>query len=636
VSYRSPRSEEPAPGRGRQQPPRAGGRTPPANAGRVVGGRTSGQQDRERSARAQDRERSTQDRDRADRDRDRYGRPSSDARRGADSRRAGVASHAGSDSRRAGDSPASRDNRPGPHNRPKPRTSDARWQPLPDPEPRPRKPRRPGLIGGKVLVALVSALVLLGTGYYSNKINGFTDGLTTANVIEAPPVEKPADGANDILMVGMDSRTDAQGHPLSKEQLALLNAGKADGVLNTDTLILIRIPNDGGPATGISIPRDSYVDIPDYGQHKINSAYSRAKNDAMKSLRGEGVSDEAELQVRSNQEGAKKLIETIQDLTGATIDHYAEVNLLGFYDITNAIGGIDVCLNAAVKDKYSGANFPAGLQTLSGAPALAFVRQRHGLPNGDLDRIGRQQVFMSGMARKVLSGDMLAPGSDAFDQLQTAIQKSVVLDANWNVMQFAQQMIGITGGKVTFQTIPHGTIDLKTANDGSAVEVDPTAVKDFVTGLLGNKDKKGTTDTKTQSDAVDNAKITVNVRNTTNRTGLAKDVAGALVNDGFVRGETNTADNRPDTVVRYAAGEQDYGNRVNTALGGKARVEEDANLPAGSVTVLLGDDYNGPGGSGSDSGVEAGERVAGQPILNLSGPRVAAAQPAASQPVCVN
>jgi len=494
------------------------------------------------------------------------------------------------------------------------------------------------MIGGKVLVALFSALVLLGTGYYANKINSFTDGLTTADVIEAPPVEKPADGANDILMVGMDSRTDAQGHPLSKEQLAILNAGKADGVLNTDTLILIRIPNDGGPATGISLPRDSYVDIPGYGKHKINSAYARAKNDAMKSLREDGVTDEAELQVKSNQEGAKKLIETIQDLTGATIDHYAEVNLLGFYDITNAIGGIDVCLNAPVKDKYSGANFQAGQQTLSGAPALAFVRQRHGLPNGDLDRIVRQQVFMSGMAKKVLSGDMLAPGSDSFDKLQSAIQKSVVLDADWNVMQFAQQMMGITGGKVSFQTIPHGSIDLKTDSDGSAVEIDPDAVKDFVSGLLGNKDKdkKDTTGAKTQDDAVDNGKITVNVRNTTNRANLAKSVATTLANEGFVRGETGTASNRQDTVVRYAAGEQDYGNRVNTALGGKARVEEDANLPAGSVTVLLGDDYDGPDGSGTNSGAGAGERVSAQPLLNLSGPQVAAAQPAPTTTGCVN
>jgi LCP family protein required for cell wall assembly len=485
------------------------------------------------------------------------------------------------------------------------------------------------------VVALVSALVLLATGYYANRINSFTDGLTTADVIDTPPVEKPADGAIDILMVGMDSRTDAQGNPLSKEQLAMLSAGVADGELNTDTLIMIRIPNNGGPAVGVSMPRDSYVDIPGYGQHKINSAYARAKNEAMAQLREEGVSNEAELQVRSNQEGAKNLIATVQNLTGATIDHYAEVNLLGFYDITNAIGGIDVCLNGPVKDKYSGANFPAGPQTLAGVQALAFVRQRHGLPNGDLDRIVRQQVFMSGMAKKVLSGDMLTPGSDTLDQLQSAIQKSVVLDKDWNVLQFAQQMIGITGGKVEFKTIPVGSIDLQTRSDGSAVEVDPDAVRDFVTGLLGDQAKPSSSSSAGGDDAADNSKITVNVRNATGQSGLAGSVADALSAEGFARGDVGNAATRDDTVVRHATGEEANGNQVASALGGSVQVEEDANLPAGAVTVLLGGDYSGPGASGSDSAAGSGDGLAGKPMLSLTGPQ--RAQPAdPAQTGCVN
>ena len=523
--------------------------------------------------------------------------------------------------------------------KPAPRTSDARWQPqpAPAPKPRPRRQSRPGLTGAKTLVALLSVLVLVGTGYYWNRIDSFTDDLITADVIDAPPVEKPADGAIDILMVGMDSRTDAQGHPLSDEQLAMLNAGVSDGEQNTDSLIMIRIPNDGGPAVGVSMPRDSYVDIPGYGQHKINSAYARAKNDAMARLREEGVSDEAELQVRSNQEGAKKLIETIQNLTGAGIDHYAEVNLLGFYDITNAIGGIDVCLNRAVKDEYSGADFRAGVQTIAGRKALAFVRQRHGLPNGDLDRIVRQQVFMSGMAKKVLSADMLAPGSETLDKLQSAIQKSVVLDKNWNIMEFAQQMIGITGGKVEFKTIPHGTIDLQTDSDGSAVEIDPDEVKAFVDALIGKKDEKGGTDAPEDDSAADNSKTTVNVRNASNVGGLAGSVSGELVAKGFTKGEVGNADNRDSTVVRHAAGEKAAGDRVAAALGGNLQVEEDANLPAGTVTVLLGADYDGPGASGSDSAAGGGDGLAGERLLDLSGSGVAhAQQPKQNKEGCVN
>ncbi|HEX6358564.1 LCP family protein [Actinophytocola sp.] len=612
------------PGRGRQQPSRSGGRTPPpANAGRVVGGRQSTPADRRgtRSDHYQDRRREDrQDRDRTDRDR--RDRP---VRSAAPDRSARSASS---------DRSARSDRAARPAGRPQ-RTSDARWQPLPDdPKPRSsRRPSRPGLLGGKVIAGLLSLLVLVGTGYYSNRLDNFNDSLTTADVIDAPPVEKPADGAIDILMVGMDSRTDAQGNPLSKEQLAMLSAGVADGEQNTDTLIMIRIPNDGAPAVGVSMPRDSYVEIPGYGQHKINSAYARAKIDARAQLEEEGVSNPAELQVKSNAVGAKKLIDTVQDLTGATIDHYAEVNLLGFYDITNAIGGIDVCLNAPVRDKYSGANFPAGPQTLAGTQALAFVRQRHGLTNGDLDRIKRQQVFMSGMAKKIMSGNMLAPGSETLDKLQAAIQKSVVLDKGWNVLQFATQMTTITGGNVDFQTIPTGSIDLKTESDGSAVEVDPDDVKAFVAGLLGTK--TGTSESGAPDAAADNSKITVNVYNATDRKGLATGVAKVLTGEGFVEGAVDNADARSSTVVRHATGEQDFGTRVGSALGGNVQVEEDANLPAGSVSVLLGEDYDGPGGSASDSA--DGNRLTGEPMLNLTGPQAARAQPLQpGQPGCVN
>lgn len=564
MNYRPPRPGGDAGGRGRPQPSRAGRRPPPANAGRVVGNRRVVEPPTEKFA-------------------DRY----------------------------------------------RPRTADARWQPPPDPEPPARPTRRatPLLVSGRIVLVAVSTLVLAATGYYWNQLEAFDDGLTTADVIDQAPQEKPADGAIDILMVGMDSRTDAQGNPLSEEQLRMLSAGVSDGELNTDTLIMIRIPNDGERAYGVSLPRDSYVDIPGYGQHKINSAYARAKNDSMARLREEGVADEAELQVRSNEEGAKNLISTVEELTGATIDHYAEVNLLGFYDITNAIGGIDVCLRNAVDDKLSGARFPAGRQNIKGTAALAFVRQRHGLPNSDLDRIVRQQVFMNGMAKKVFSQDMLAPGSDTLDSLRQAIQKSVVLDPGWNVVQFAQQMMGFTGGRMTFQTIPVGSIDLDTPEDGSAVEVDPDEVRAFVAGLLGGPEAPGSTepDPGSGTGEVDNGAITVNVRNATGRPGLADSVATSLAAAGFTRGDIGNASARDTTVVRHAGGEEANAAAVAEALDGQALVEPDTNLPGGTVTVLVGADYGGPGS----------DRLAGDPLLRLS-PGLAAQPAAPDADGCVN
>ena len=528
-----------------------------------------------------------------------------------------------------GSEPRAQAVREDPYRRPS-RTSDARWVPADEPTEkfvgRRPPPRRNLLLSGKVAFAIVSVLILVVTGYYYSELKPWQDDLTTADVIDQAPTEKPADGAIDILMVGMDSRTDAQGKPLSDAQLAQLNAGDSDGELNTDTLIMIRIPNDGKEAVGISMPRDSFVDIPGYGEHKINSAYLRAKNEARQKLQNEGVSDKAQLEVRSNQEGAKNLISTVQELTGATIDHYAEVNLLGFYDITKAIGGIDVCLKNPVDDYRSGAKFKAGKQNISGKRALAFVRQRHGLPNGDLDRIVRQQVFMSGMAKKVFSQDMLTPGSDTLDKLRGAIQKSVVLDEDWNVIQFAQQMMNFTGGKLAFKTIPTGRIDLETPEDGSAVEVNPGDVRSFVEGLLGKKPpKKDGEDGGGSGD--ENAsggdkQVTVNVRNASGQAGIAQSVSDTLSEKGFTPGDIGNADLRDSTVVRFAEGQEDAANQVAEALGGNPVVEPDTNLPDGTVTVLLGSDYQGA--EGTDA---SGDGLAHHGLVQLS-PHSKAAQPA--------
>jgi LCP family protein required for cell wall assembly len=472
-------------------------------------------------------------------------------------------------------------------------------------------PRRPRWIGGKVVLAVASLVVLSATGFGWGKYNEIVSGFTTADVIdEGAGGPKPVDGATDVLLVGLDSRVDAQGNPLSKELLAKLNAGVADGVLNTDTLILMRIPNDGGKAIGVSIPRDSFVDVPGFGKHKINSAYARAKLASIKKLRTQGMTDQAQLEVKSSQEGAQSLIKTIQQLTGATIDHYAEINLLGFADITAAIGGVDVCLAKATSDTFSGAHFAAGEQTLSGPQALAFVRQRHGLPNGDLDRIVRQQVFMKSMATKVLGTGTLTD-QKKLDSLLAAIKKSMVLDQRWNIVDFARQMQGMTGGSLDFKTIPTGNPALKTPDDGDAVEVKPSEVKAFVHGLLPGStppptSSSGSTPSSSgvSTDSPNNS-ITVDVHNGNGATGLAGKVAKTLADQGFKAGETNTVSARTTSVIRYAKGEKTNADKVADALGGKVTVEPDNTVSKGHVVVFLGKDYKASNG------------LVGEPLLQL-------------------
>ncbi|WP_344867395.1 LCP family protein [Amycolatopsis ultiminotia] len=440
------------------------------------------------------------------------------------------------------------------------------------------------------------------TGYAWASLQGLVDGLNYADVIgSGGGGDKPADGARDILLVGLDSRTDAQGNPLSPELLAQLRAGVSDGELNTDSLIFVHIPNDGSKAVAISLPRDSYVDIPGgYGKHKINSAYARAMLQARKDLQGQGVTDPKELDVKSNQAGAKELVATVEELTGSTIDNYAAINLLGFSDITKAIGGVDVCLNDNVDDEYSGAKFSKGPHTISGVQALEFVRQRHGLPRGDLDRVVRQQVFMAGMARKVLSAGTLTDPSK-LDALVDAIKKSVTLNQNWDIFGFAQQMKGLTGGQLEFRTVPVEDIEYRTPNDGVAIKVDPDQVKAFVQGLAGPQQGQQAPPPSSQAGA--HQDVTVDVRNASGRTGLAASVSKDLVGKGFTAGDTANASSRKTTVIWVPSGGQDAGKAVAQALGGDATVQEDKSVSEGHVMVFLGSDFQpGSGSSGSSPG----------------------------------
>lgn len=465
--------------------------------------------------------------------------------------------------------------------------------------------RRGGRFGARIAVTMVSVLVLMVTGYAWAAMQGLVNGLTTADVIGRDPGELPEDGARDILLVGMDSRVDAQGNPLPKEMLAKLNAGAADGVLNTDTLIMLHVPNDGSKAVAVSLPRDTYVDIPGFGQHKLNSAYARGKAAARQDLQAGGVADERELEVQSNQEGAKTLISTVEGLTGQTIDNYASINLLGFYDITNAIGGVDVCLKQATSDPMSGADFEKGKQTITGVDALAFVRQRHGLLRGDLDRVVRQQVFLAGLANKVLSAGTLADPAK-LNRLSDAIGKSIVVNQGWDIMSFAQQLRGLSGGQIQFRTIPIVNPEYDTPGDGVAVQVNPAEVQQFVAKLTGKK-------ISTAPSAPPPGDIVVDVYNTSDVQGLAGTVSESLVSQGFGQGEVANETPRQASVVQSAPGERASADSVAQALGGEVAVEESAAVTSGHVRVLLAPDYEQTGGATGQGGTGGGNAPGAAP-----------------------
>ena len=364
----------------------------------------------------------------------------------------------------------------------------------------------------RVIATVTAALVVLVTGLAWSKVRSFEDGIYH---VFAPSLGHGGDdGALDILLVGMDSRTDAHGNPLSQQELATLRAGD-EVASNTDTIILVRIPDNGKSATAISIPRDTYVSAPGLGKTKINGVYGQTKEEKRVSLVESGMApDEAERE--GTEAGREALIKTVADLTGVTVDHYAEIGLLGFSLITDALGGVNVCLKEPVFEPLSGADFPAGPQKLNGPQALSFVRQRHELPRGDLDRVVRQQVVMSSLAHQVISGKTLSSPA-TMNRLQQAIQRSVVLSSGWDIMDFVNQLQKLAAGRIAFATIP--VLDESGwSDDGmhSVVRVDQHQVQDWVGGLLQDQAKG-----KTEELAYSPGKTSASVLNDTDINGLA-------------------------------------------------------------------------------------------------------------------
>jgi LCP family protein required for cell wall assembly len=340
-----------------------------------------------------------------------------------------------------------------------------------------------------------------------------------------------------------------------------------------------------------SIPRDSYVSMAG-GKGKINAAFGRAKAAEAKRQREAGETDKAKINQAALTAGRRATRQAVEDLTGVKIDHFAEVNLLSFYEISKAIGGVDVCLKAATKDKNSGADFPAGPQRISGADALAFVRQRDNLPGTDLSRVRRQQVFLAGLARQVLSAGTLAdPGK--LSDLIAAVKRSVVLDDKWNLLDFVGQMRGVSGGGIQFATIPVANVDYRydpADHRATAVQVDPAAVQAFAASLIGK--------------AVPRKPVTVDVANASPREGLAARVSGFLQDKGFTPGAKETTGTRRTSLVRFGADLAQQGAEVAQLLGGLTTQQSTA-VPAGHIEVVLGTVYSGPGaadGGGAPAG----------------------------------
>jgi LCP family protein required for cell wall assembly len=420
--------------------------------------------------------------------------------------------------------------------------------------------RRGAVIGIAVVVAFASVAIVAGSGWAWWTYNDFKSGIKRVNAIGgAGKPTHDVDGKDqNLLVVGNDDRDSA-----TDKELRVLGTTRDGGTYNTDTMMLMHLPANGAKATVISFPRDSYVAIPGHGMNKLNSAYP------------DGINDNH----GSKAAGARLLVRTIENLTGLTVDHFVQVDLLGFYRISNAIGGIQVNLCAAQKESNSGINLPKGVSTIKGTQALAFVRQRYGLPNSDLDRIKRQQYFLSAAFRKVSSaGTLLNPFK--LQKLLKAVNTSLQMDNSLDPLKLAEQFQNLSAGNLIFKTVPtHGTED----NDaGNVVVVEPAEVRQFVADLIGGK-KSQFGSAKT----VAPGSFTVDVLNGSSIDGAASRSGDTLRQRGFKVGTVGTTASSPATVIRYPAGMQAQAKTLAAQIPGAQAQQTSA---VQRVTLVLGAD----------------------------------------------
>ncbi|MEU3922274.1 LCP family protein [Streptomyces sp. NPDC029004] len=288
--------------------------------------------------------------------------------------------------------------------------------------------RRRLKIGSLTLVVLLLA-VSIGTYFWA-------DSKLKREVDLSKVIERPGGGeGTNYLIVGSDSR-----EGMSDEEKKKLHTGSAEGK-RTDSMMILHDGSNG--PTLISLPRDSDVEIPSFkgsqsgklfpakGRHtKLNAAYA--------------------------EDGPELLVRTVEHNTGLHIDHYVEIGFAGFANIVDAIGGVEIDIPKAFKDKNSGADFQAGKQTLDGEQSLAFVRTRYAFANSDLDRTKNQQKFLAALASQTATpGTILNPFK--FYPTAGAGLDTLIVDKDmslWSLGQMFFAMKGVTGGDGTSMNMP--------------------------------------------------------------------------------------------------------------------------------------------------------------------------------------
>jgi LCP family protein required for cell wall assembly len=276
---------------------------------------------------------------------------------------------------------------------------------------------------------LLVVLTMVGTG-------GWIDtSLHRVPALTALPDRPPEGSGTTWLLVGSDSRQN-----LTEEQQAELTTGGDLGSGRTDTILLVHVPGLGSdvPTTMVSIPRDSYLPIPGYGEDKVNAAFALG--------------------------GAPLLAQTVEQATGLRLDRYAEIGFDGFAVMVDAVGGVTMCPPEPISDPLAGIDLPAGCQKLDGRSALGYVRTR-ATPRADLDRMTNQRQFMATLMHRAASPGVLLNPLRWYPMAHAA-SGAVTVDEGAHVWDLAR-LAWALHGTVTTTTVPIG--EFSGGDSGSVV-----------------------------------------------------------------------------------------------------------------------------------------------------------------------
>ncbi len=433
---------------------------------------------------------------------------------------------------------------------------------------------------GTVVAGLAAAFVLVVSGGGWLALERIDASLNKQDVGISGESSPIADEAQTILLVGSDNRAG-----LSKKEAKALHVGTgtADNGAGrrSDTMILMHLSKERDQVTMVSLPRDSYVRIPAWtdsqgtkhsaGRNRLNAAFALG--------------------------GPKLTIDTIEANTGVHIDHYVEVDFVGFAAMVDAIGGVDICVKQAIQDSKSGLDIPKGHSTLDGVESLSFVRARYFDPRADIGRIERQQQFLGAMFRGATASDVLL-NPLRLNKLLDAVLKSVTTDKGItrdDIVALAGRLKQVAAGNVAFLTVPISNYNYRTADGASVLLWNQSEAKALFEKIEGDEvivpPAKATV---ADGPTVAPGQITVQVLNGAGVTGLARTSADDLARVGFaISGEPGNAatTGATQTVIAYDPSSAEAAKTVAAALPGSELRSVEGQGPV--IQVIVGSDYSG-------------------------------------------